>query len=149
MAAPTKATTSSAAQPHERKAYGRPSTPTPTEPLRQLTAAERVEMPPEAAFLVEAEVGGVFAGLLVSTPRRVVTMELRLSQGGPPVASERTEKRGVWGGCFLPLASALACRRAAIAGRKTIACPSVCVRSPAQEACGAEDLPRSWPFWVC
>ena len=35
---------------------------------------------------------------------------------------------------------------AAVAGRKTIACPPARVRSPAQEACGAEDLTGHGPF---
>ena len=36
--------------------------------------------------------------------------------------------------------------RAAVAGRKTIACPPARVRSLAQEACGAEDLTGHGPF---
>ena len=63
---------------------GRPSTPTPTDPLRQLTAADRVERPAPAGALVTGVwvvgdflvgvPGALVAGLLVSVPRRVATI---------------------------------------------------------------------------
>ena len=71
---------------------GRPSTPTPTDPLRQLTAAERVESPAPAGALVAGDLvagdlvvgvaGALLAGDLVSVPRRVATI-FRCSRDRP------------------------------------------------------------------
>jgi hypothetical protein len=68
---------------------GRPSTPTPTDPLRQLTAADRVERPAPAGALVTGVwvvgdflvgvPGALVAGLLVSVPRRVATISFSAS----------------------------------------------------------------------
>ena len=83
----------------------RPSTPTPTDPLRQLTAADRVESPAPAGALVAGDLvagdlvvgvaGALLAGDLVSVPRRVATIS-RCSPGRPQSNLGTPRASGRW-----------------------------------------------------
>ena len=74
------------AQVRVRGQKGRPSTPTPTDPLRQLTAADRVERPAPAGALgagtlvagdfVVGVASALVAGDRVSVPLRVATISV-------------------------------------------------------------------------